>query len=684
MSQPGRMTIYPNEVGSTAKVLQMQRDSYKALFQFIADSLGNTSSYFTGLAATPGTGLSVSIGRGALYQYLANDPTTWSTLAADTTPYELQAILEAAATVTLSPPAMTSGQSVNILIEAQVQVQDATASNTNFYNSSNPLAPTPLARSNTRSNVVVLQAKNGTPATTGLQTSPAADAGWVPLWVITVDQGEVSINSGDIAAAAGAPQFYGFVQVNPAGNTPVFLNPASQQTGSINISGQAQIGAANSNNALLAIRIPNASVAAGSTKQTALFSYSVDGASNVSGITPAAFGVGDSGAAALLALDLSGNLGLKGALSLNGGITYTGTHAGTDADPYPTSQVNAAMFGGKLPSDYALASGSYVTLYAGTPTLGSGNAGVTGYLQSGVATGTAPLIVASTTQVANLNCSLLAGYAAGHSSGQIPIADGTLCTNLNAQYLNGLPSSAFQVAGSYAVLNALSSGYIQASGTVGSTGGQPSTQIQMGYAATNSQGLNSNGPISYLQALATPLALLGSAILTNGPLYLGQATKYNLYAQDVVASGVIRQGMPLYRVTKLASYSANSGPFPVGSPGAVDLGYYASATGHISLMLPGAGTWDFRMVLTLSANLTVNFNGRHNDAFAVWVDGVNVFTATSDGNIAGSYTFSAGQHTIDVIYGADGVAADDRLDLFGWIPYPAGSMAAAITSILPG
>lgn len=48
-----------------------------------------------------------------------------------------------------------------------------------------------------------------------------------------------------------------------------------------------------------------------------------------------------------------------------------------------------------------------------------------------------------------LDADLLDGKNSGHASGNIPIADGTVCTNLNADLLDGNSSSAFAVVGSH-------------------------------------------------------------------------------------------------------------------------------------------------------------------------------------------------------------------------------------------
>lgn len=61
-----------------------------------------------------------------------------------------------------------------------------------------------------------------------------------------------------------------------------------------------------------------------------------------------------------------------------------------------------------------------------------------GQLVSSLATGTAPFSVASTTVVANLNADTVDGYNPGNSSGNIPISNGTVNANLNAEQHNGL------------------------------------------------------------------------------------------------------------------------------------------------------------------------------------------------------------------------------------------------------
>lgn len=63
--------------------------------------------------------------------------------------------------------------------------------------------------------------------------------------------------------------------------------------------------------------------------------------------------------------------------------------------------------------------------------------------QSTVANGTAPFIVASLTKVVNLNADLLDGLNSGNANGNIPINNGVLNVNLNAQFFNSLSSTDF-------------------------------------------------------------------------------------------------------------------------------------------------------------------------------------------------------------------------------------------------
>ena len=57
---------------------------------------------------------------------------------------------------------------------------------------------------------------------------------------------------------------------------------------------------------------------------------------------------------------------------------------------------------------------------------------------SDAASGTPPFVVASATQVPNLNADMVDGKHAGNGSGAVPISNGTVNTNLNADMVDGM------------------------------------------------------------------------------------------------------------------------------------------------------------------------------------------------------------------------------------------------------
>lgn len=666
-----RQTLWVGELPQSAVTMQQMRDSSKSLFQFIADAMGSTNAAFSGLAATPGTGLTIDIGAGALYQFNEIDPTTWSSLAADTSSWLLQGLSVAQVLSGFAAPA-TSGDSVNYLIEAQIAVTDSPAVNLPFTNGANPPATVQEAQSPSRVNVINFQVLAGTAAATGSQVTPTPTAGWVPLWQVTVDYGEVSLTTADIALAANAPQFSGFVHSNPNGETPVFLSSPTAQSGFIDVTGNITGG--------------------GIIAATSLFGGAA-ATTNFDGTWANGF-AGDY--LSLTAAGFTGSKQTTDSLDVAGSIGYTGTHAGTDADPYPVSELNVAMFGGKLPADYALASGSYVTLYAGAPTAGAGNAAITGYFEANVAPGTAPIQVVSTTVCPNLNASLLGGYAAGNSSQNIPVSNGTMNLNLNAQYLNGLASSAFQLAGNYAAMNVTNAGAFTASGLLESTGGTSGTQVSLGYVASNALGMNAGGALSIVQSTNAPLGIDASKVLTSGPLYVGgDNANQNVYAQDLIPNGLLRSGQLIYRVSYAANPQQSAYPYP-GGPGVVDYGYEVSGAGSLALSFADSSSGQFsigyRCLVTFAAPQTLTFNVLGDEGLHFAVDGLVVGAGKTF-----TYTFSAGQHTIDVIFtsvsmgldfylGSGGVQYPNGgvLKLFGWLPMPNGKLTSNITEIIPG
>lgn len=664
-----RQTWYPSEQVQSSVLMQQEQDASRSLFQFVADALGSTSAVFTGLTATPGTGLEVIIADGALYQLNQLDPTAWSTLPADTNEWMLQGLLRTAATLSGFTAPTTSGDSIDYLIEAQIQVTDTAAVNLPFTNGATPPVTVYESKSPSRQNVVALQVVAGTAAATGSQVAPSPTSGWVPLWLVTVAYGETQIVSGNIALAANAPQFSGFVHSNPNGETPVYLSSPTPQSGFIDITGTMTSGGVVATTALLG----------GATATT-----------NFDGTFKNGF-AGDY--LNLTAIGFTGSKQTTDSLDIAGSIGYTGTHAGTDADPLPVSQLNVTMLGGKVASDYALAGGNYITVYATTPTLATGNAGITGYLEastftSTVASGTAPFTVTSTTEVANLNANYLQGYGVGNGTGLIPLSNGALNTNLNAQYLNGIASTGYQLAGNYAEMNVTNTGSFTASSSLSSTGGTSGDQASLGYNSTQSLGMNGGGPLAYVQGVAAPLGLLGSKVLTQGPLYVGgDAANQNVYANDLVPSGLLRAGFASYRVTRGSFFSSNP---PIMAPGAggSDYGVYPSLGGGVSFFTGSGYTeiFTFRMIITTTAAFETYINMRANDAVAVYVNGAQQYSSNGQNAalVVAPISLGVGVNTVDISWSGDGQGQDDHFTMFPWLPFVNGQLASYITSAVHG
>jgi len=188
----------------------------------VCAAMFGTNTVANGLACTPTSPatMTVQLGAGEIYQLESLEATLCGTLPANTA-YQIvkQGIqLGTVTSATLAAP-LTSGQSINYLIEAQYQDQDIsldpTTGNTpvvlQFYDALNPTVPwsgpnNSGATSNTfRDGIIAYTIKAGSAATTGSQVTPTPDSGYVGLWVVTVSFGQTTITSGSISAYAGAP-----------------------------------------------------------------------------------------------------------------------------------------------------------------------------------------------------------------------------------------------------------------------------------------------------------------------------------------------------------------------------------------------------------------------------------------------------------------------------------------------
>jgi hypothetical protein len=226
-----RQQVYPLAIPYETDFLWAQRFTQEGLGLLSADLLGS-GPIACGLACTPTSpaSLAVSVGAGRLYQSSLLDAAAYGQLTGtnvatingqqiagglgpDTDSFHSvlkQGLLRDPQTIACPAPS-TAGTSISYLIEAMFQEVDTTPSVLQFFNTQNPgtslTGPngSGLTLPTVRACQCVVQAKTGIAAATGTQTVPATDAGWVPLYVVTVAFGQTVVTAANIAVASGAP-----------------------------------------------------------------------------------------------------------------------------------------------------------------------------------------------------------------------------------------------------------------------------------------------------------------------------------------------------------------------------------------------------------------------------------------------------------------------------------------------
>lgn len=216
-----RLQAYADQMPTESDFMEATRYAHEALGLFAMDVLGQSTVAF-GFPIEPTTvpSLSVLLGPGRIYakEVLEANPIGQllgeGGLAADTDADHAilkQALWRDTATLGLGTflAPTTTGQSQVYLIEGQFTEVDDVAVLTQFFATFTPPAlpppPTTANVSVTRRDLVAIQIKAGAPATTGSQVAPTPDAGWIPLYAITIAFGQTTITSGNIALAPGAP-----------------------------------------------------------------------------------------------------------------------------------------------------------------------------------------------------------------------------------------------------------------------------------------------------------------------------------------------------------------------------------------------------------------------------------------------------------------------------------------------
>lgn len=207
-----RQIEYPSQVLLDSDLLSMNKNAMVGLGYALLDILGSPT-FVSGLpcsqTATPS--LAVLMGPGRIYSLQNVDNTAYGSLAADTADQIIKQGIQAGNVTIATPAPTTTGQSINYLIQAAYQDADTTGVVLPFYNSANPAVPfsgqgnngAPLPTQ--RKGLLTVTAKPGIPATTGTQTTPTPDSGFVGLYVAIVANGQTTVTNSNIVVANGSP-----------------------------------------------------------------------------------------------------------------------------------------------------------------------------------------------------------------------------------------------------------------------------------------------------------------------------------------------------------------------------------------------------------------------------------------------------------------------------------------------
>ncbi|QEL18705.1 hypothetical protein [Limnoglobus roseus] len=225
-----RQIMYTGAIPQDTDQLLQNRNTMVGLGYALQAILG-TGTYVDGLACTPTSpaSLAVNVAAGAIYSQQNVDGTAYGSLAADTTDQIIKQGIVLATTVLNCPAPVTSGQSINYLVQVAYQDTDSGSAVLPYYNASNPAVAysgpnnTGVSQNTVRKGVCLVQVKAGISATTGTQVTPSPDAGFTGLYSVTVANGQSTVTSGNIATLATAP----FINPKLTGFLPTVQSGAS-------------------------------------------------------------------------------------------------------------------------------------------------------------------------------------------------------------------------------------------------------------------------------------------------------------------------------------------------------------------------------------------------------------------------------------------------------------------------
>ena len=230
-----RQIVYPGSIPLDTDLLNLQRNVMVAMGYLAQATLGQ-STIADGLACVPTApaSMSIVIGPGSITQFGVVDSESFGSLAALSDPLVRMGVNLNPTTFALGAPSVP-GQSINYLVEASLLELDASPLVLPYYNAANPGQPysgpnnTGVAQATQRLQSVQLQIKAGVPNTTGIQETPAVDAGWAPLYVVGVPAGATAITTQNIFTFALAPFVnWKLPQLTPGTHNLAVFTPTTQ------------------------------------------------------------------------------------------------------------------------------------------------------------------------------------------------------------------------------------------------------------------------------------------------------------------------------------------------------------------------------------------------------------------------------------------------------------------------
>lgn len=211
-----RGLVYPTQIPLAPQALKGEVRKMIALGQ-LAQAIFGTATVADGLACaatSPTADMHLTIGAGSMYTVANVDASSFGEAGSDTAHNILKQGINLDATqLTFTAPGSV-GQAINYLIQGQIAETDTDSTVLKYYNAGNPAVPfdgpanSNTSQPTTRKCVITINAKAGTAATSGSQVTPSADAGYVPLYVVTVAYGATQLTASEFSQHPSSPFLY--------------------------------------------------------------------------------------------------------------------------------------------------------------------------------------------------------------------------------------------------------------------------------------------------------------------------------------------------------------------------------------------------------------------------------------------------------------------------------------------